>query len=525
MTAIINNRGAIASEDDVINHLGDIEEYVKMRKRFNKTIKLKFGYINKVVVVKRELFRSDKGDFFTIIMPRFLPFKKPYSRMFHTVEPPKFRKSRPLSTEPKQIFTPREFQQVAADYILDNFLTNSAAAAGNAGVILELEAGCGKTFVAALVFARLRVRTLYVVPNQYLLKQAMEDFRKCFGDSIKIGEYSSKKKKDGDIVFAIINSLENFKCTDPKSADVSKSVFELSIWDEVHEYATKKRSAYFNNVFSKYILGLTAEANSRADKLDFIVHNHCGPVVIANEIPGFSVPMTERFTSNIRIISYKGPEEHCQNIVGATGMMSACEMSKQLCRDPYRTTMILDELVRLCGKGHNVFLWCDLRSTVSMFKTLLSNLKLYNEDKTDDEVSFGCLMGSLTDAEIKSAQKSRVIIATYQYAYRGVSLPNFDAMIFVSPRRAKIYQTLKRIYRMGGDPTVTRQVVDIVDVKTKLKAQLSTRMLEYKKDIFGAEIIKEKISYDDIVPKKEVIDFISEFTAESETDSDQNIIE
>ena len=32
MTAIINNRGAIASEDDIIEHLGGIEEYIKMKK-------------------------------------------------------------------------------------------------------------------------------------------------------------------------------------------------------------------------------------------------------------------------------------------------------------------------------------------------------------------------------------------------------------------------------------------------------------------------------------------------------------
>ncbi len=80
----------------------------------------------------------------------------------------------------------------------------------------------------------------------------------------------------------------------------------------------------------------------------------------------------------------------------------------------------------------------------------------------------------------------------------GVSLPRFDAMIFATPRRAKIYQTLKRIFRMGGNLTVERKVIDIVDIRTKLKNQLKDRKEQYQRDIFGMTIKERKISFDKI---------------------------
>ena len=112
-------------------------------------------------------------------------------------------------------------------------------------------------------------------------------------------------------------------------------------------------------------------------------------------------------------------------------------------------------------------------------------------------------MGGTTKDEMIQAQNARVIVATYQYAYRGVSLPKFDAMIFVTPRRAKIYQTLKRIFRISGDTTIERKIIDFVDVKTKLKNQLTDRKKQYTSDIFGMTINNIKIDYTSVVVSKD----------------------
>jgi hypothetical protein len=134
------------------------------------------------------------------------------------------------------------------------------------------------------------------------------------------------------------------------------------------------------------------------------------------------------------------------------------------------------------------------------YNTNSDSIVEYENDESDilTNVMFGFLMGSITKKEILEAKGSQIIIATYQYAYRGVSLPNFDAMIMTTPRRAKTYQTLKRIFRMGGDISITREIIDIVDIRTKLKKQKSTRMEQYKKPIFNATIINNNIDYSQI---------------------------
>jgi hypothetical protein len=119
------------------------------------------------------------------------------------------------------------------------------------------------------------------------------------------------------------------------------------------------------------------------------------------------------------------------------------------------------------------------------------------------------LMGGSTMDTIEQAQTSRVIVATYQYAYKGISLPNFDSMIFATPRRSKIYQTLKRIYRLGGDPTKIREIVDIVDNKTNLKSQFSSRKKEYDNPVFNMTYTTNKIDYTSIILHDKISSILS----------------
>jgi hypothetical protein len=568
MTCVITSRGAIVLEEDLVKQVG-VEKYIKFKRGFTKTIKLGFNkYIN-VTIVKQERVKKDDKVITVLIIPRFLVFN-PKLNGFFTNYIANFPEST-LINKPVFInsFTPHNFQSIIVEHAITNYLTPDRAIRGEAGVIIEVEAGLGKTFIGSMIFKHLGLKTLYIVPNKYLLDQALDDFKKCFGDTVKYGEYSCREKRDGDIVFMIINSVTSDTFTITKEQTGKKTTkktsceitpaeymkqFGLSIWDEVHEYASHKRAVSFSRVNTKYMLGLTAEANSRVDKLDFVVHNNCGNVLVAETIPGFKLPEQERFNSNITIVNYSGPNEYCKTIYNKTGMMSSAEMSKQLCRDPYRTYFILIEIIRLCKNGHNVFIWCDMRRGVNMYRNYLERIGLTpttidddesaesdnelvddmsNQDISDEEiiandkinegddilpnVMFGFLMGSITKKEILEAKESQIIIATYQYAYRGVSLPNFDAMIMTTPRRAKTYQTLKRIFRMGGDSSITRQIIDIVDIRTKLKNQKSARMEQYKKPIFNATIINKKIDFSRIsVPsdiRNHMISYSSEYMA------------
>lgn len=590
MSAILCRRGVIVDVQDVINNVGQ-SNYLAMKKTFMRRMMLEF---NKFRVVK--LVQTDPNNKNILIIPRFLAFnylEKGYITSIKNILP----QGENINID-NFACVPYPVQTIIHDKIIGEYFDSSNLEKGSAGVVCELEAGLGKTFLAAQIINTLKKKTLYVVPSsEFLLQQAYDDLRKCF-PTLKIGFYYGKKKIDGDIVIAIVNSLQG-KTYKLNKVDLTAkeffSRFGLTIFDETHEYCTDERSKVFINTNTPYMLGITAEANNREDKCDFIAHYHVGPVLYSDKF--FTMDKDERYKSSVQIVRYNGPEKYTQNLINeGTGMMSMCRMVRQISQDHARIQLIIDHTRKLYDAGHNLFIWCDMRASVKILYDILkdifdgiaapeikpiqsardalneseiydtmvqmisknlpelrdkrdasihahnmiqtldnserekllhivcgvatvesSNLSpdaraIYNLFNSDDDDSGGdsgddsgddtvpsYLMGGCTAEDIYRARDSRLIIATYQYAYRGVSLPKFDAMIFATPRKAKIYQTLKRIFRMGGDLSIERKIVDIVDNKTKLKSQLSKRKKQYDRPLFDATITEAKIKYDDIV--------------------------
>jgi hypothetical protein len=56
-----------------------------------------------------------------------------------------------------------------------------------------------------------------------------------------------------------------------------------------------------------------------------------------------------------------------------------------------------------------------------------------------------------------------------------------------SPRKSKMEQYVKRVFRLGSDTSVRRHVYDIVDVRTPLKNQFYVRNKFYKAQAFDVE--------------------------------------
>lgn len=504
MSAILGRTGVLIKEDDILKLIG-IDNYIKMKKTFKKTIMIKHGQYKTTTIVNRDNVKLGQNNKSNIVLKMMRFVAETYYNMGYIKSIKSSLYDGEVIKFPDMAITPYAIQQLCCDHIMANYFNKERVDLGFGGVILELEAGLGKTYTAALIAKKLSLKTLYIVPSsEYLMEQAIDDFKKCF-PNISIGKYYGRCKTDGDIVFMIINSVCNKSFTINNVVLTPKeyySRFGLTIWDEAHEYSTKERSNAFVAANTKYMLGLTAEANNREDKCDFISHYGIGPVLIADQIPGYDVPIEDRYEANIRIIKYRGPPQYTKNIDSSQGLMIVSKMSKQIIQDPYRLQLIVNFASELYAKGHNFFIWCDIRDIVTIIVSILKELG-YSAMDGDSTKNIGedsaHLMGGVKKDQIISAQNARIIVATYQYAYRGVSLPKFDGMIFATPRRAKIMQTLKRIFRMGGDTTIVREIIDIVDDRTKLKNQLSSRRQVYKSDVFkidpGNPIV---ISYDDI---------------------------
>jgi len=107
------------------------------------------------------------------------------------------------------------------------------------------------------------------------------------------------------------------------------------------------------------------------------------------------------------------------------------------------------------------------------------------------------LMGGATDEEITHAkEKTRIILTTYMYSSVGVSIDKMTALVLATGRRNNMKQISGRIFRRGGDHTVKRELIDIVDNRTSLKSQVYDRKVVYKENLY--EIESKTVNYNDL---------------------------
>ena len=111
------------------------------------------------------------------------------------------------------------------------------------------------------------------------------------------------------------------------------------------------------------------------------------------------------------------------------------------------------------------------------------------------------LRGGITKQTFNDAKdaKAHIVLTTYGYSRRGISLPDMTALVLVSPRRNGSRQIIGRILRRNSDEMIVRQIIDIVDVHTVLKSQSNDRIKIYKEK-FGKENVKKiSVNWEDIV--------------------------
>lgn len=94
---------------------------------------------------------------------------------------------------------------------------------------------------------------------------------------------------------------------------------------------------------------------------------------------------------------------------------------------------------------------------------------------------FSVLRGNVSREERARARTigAHIILTTYGYSRRGVSIKEMTCAIRVSPRRNGSTQFAGRITRRGSDQRIRRVIVDIVDMRTSLKNQFTERKKAY----------------------------------------------
>ena len=425
-----------------------------------------------------------------------------------------------------------DYQVIAAEYIVENYYHKSRHVA-----YVHMDTGVGKTCFSIAVSSMLKGPTFVVAPTDKLRNDWIEEFKTVFPNLI-VSAYKnlpknlsakSKKKEfnstNSDIVVGVINTV----CK--KDVGFFEG-YRLVIIDEAHElYSPTKMDLLWLLQEAENVLMLSATPDSAIHGLDKIVYHFGGnPIYAAKDIPGINIDKSI-FTGRVREINYHGHPDHCEVVLSEAGTINSMGTIGNLLKDPYRLQLVVHEIKQIYNshntlspdmmlkmgigprplnvssekfpeneiRTHSIFVFAELRSYLTVLRDEL--LKSFAADEIDadeleepksivigsDETTIyannnqiGVLRGGASAKECASAKHARIVLTTYGYSRRGVSLTNMTTLILASPRRNGLHQIVGRITRSGSDQSIIRQVIDIKDMCSPLKNQNSERRKVYK---------------------------------------------
>jgi hypothetical protein len=380
-------------------------------------------------------------------------------------------------------------QPLIAEHIMKNYFNKEMVDAGRAGLILNLEAGHGKTFLASGLIEKIQRKTLIVVHNKTIMYQWIKVLKAAYPKNT-IASFFGEKKEYGDIVVGIINTLV---MQEPKFFHK----FGYVILDEIHTYVSKMRKKIYSLASSTYMLGLSATPEERTDGLDVINTWWCGPILKAVELPGYNVDDIP-FKGIVNMIKYVGPQKYTKTITNPTlDIVSFSQMVSQMCEDPYRIHVIIKLIYELRQKDMQVLVFADRRSYLDEIRKELERFKIQTDILDDMELDAKRLVGGAKATEIEYAAKfSNVILSTFAFMGTGVSIPKLNAIVLCSPRKRGSKQFIGRIFRLGSDYSIVRQIFDVVDFGSVLKSSWYIRKAYYKSMEYP--ITETKVNYKDV---------------------------
>ena len=397
----------------------------------------------------------------------------------------------------------RHNQKVVCGHIEKEYFNAKRLYCGSAGCILNLEAGQGKSFVAAWFIARLRKKTAIIVHSSSMLKQWTDVLNACLSN-VSVGYYYGKKKIDGDVVIHIINSAvsKEIKMGDdgPIKPIEYYNRYGFVILDECHLYANKFASAVFKRAQTPYMLGLSATPDENCMGFDPIAWWGIGPVLDATTIDGYQSTQNE-FAGHVHRIMYYGPPQYTRLIKNeTTDMVDTASTINMICDDPYRSTIAVDCIIKCLDNDLFTFVFGGRKEYLERLRLLLISRQRDLADSVEyiyNDTDYTRVVGGSTAEDLERASKlSKVIFTTYEYMGTGKSVPKMTGLVMVTPRKSKMKQYIKRVFRLGSDLSITRHIYDITDMKVSLGSQWHTRVKYYREKEFIIE--EEKWDYKNI---------------------------
>ena len=394
-------------------------------------------------------------------------------------------------------------QKIIAEHIITNYYNDMKLFHGSAGVILNLEAGQGKSYLAAYLISKIQRKTVIILHTTALIEQWVKVLKNAFGESISIGFYYSKKKTDGDVVIQIIDSSANdmFRVNGHDYMALEYyNRFGFAIYDECHIYSNKTALKALKTAQTPYMLGLSATPDEHAAGFDKAVWWNIGPILKAADLDGYEVS-SENFQAEVHKVVYYGPPSHTKLILMEdTGLINSASTINMLCDDDFRSIMIVEKIIESLKLNLYTFVFADRREYLLRLKKILKIMNNTNGEMLESDKDFMRIVGGAEASELEQAElKAKVVFTTYQYMGTGKSIIKMNGLVLATPRKSKMRQYINRIFRLGSDTTVKRHIWDICDAKVRLIGQWNTRKKYYNEKNY--EITSTKVNHDDYVER------------------------
>ena len=427
--------------------------------------------------------------------------------------------------EPTLPLYPYQAAVVAAFMADDGPLSAERRAAGTARACLHLGTGLGKTILMLALAAACGGPALFVCERESQREQLMDWAAELYPE-LRAGKYDNARVEHRrprpdthDIVAVIINTAR----VKPPAFFAG---YAAVLFDEADAYCTTKGMAPFW-VGAPTAVALTATVSERSDGFDKLLPLFFGRALAPDDIPGCDVAALA-FQGAARVVRYAGHPEHVETAVNRAGTASAIGTIQNIYADPPRVGLVVAEICALLredlGVGphsetgreyprrHNVYVFTECRARLDRLQAALeaaapelleAGALVVPEIEEElaaapaaqppaDRAGTGILRGGVVGDEAARARTARVILLTYGYGRRGLSVDEMNSLLFDSPRRRGMTQILGRIERRGSDAAIIRRVVDIVDIRTALKTQSGDRRAAYRAKNYEIETVAAK---------------------------------
>lgn len=480
--ATLDRRGLLVREDRLRELLG--AAYGAFMARLNLTHQPAMGPPRVLVAQRTHLIGGALGTRY-VQLPRALAMRQLLANC-----PPRVALMIVSSRGGEMRLPLQPHQAAVLRHLLADVFGERRQASGDATCLLSMKPGTGKTVLAGALAIALRQRMLFVTFRGHLAKQAVDDLRKYTTLTV------SKGVDDGaDACVVVINTA----CA---LGPDQIARFSLVVFDEVHTYCSRARKDAFWNLNARCVMGMTGTV-ARSDGFDRLYRWCLGEPIVSEALPGFDFAAAQ-FRLTVTFVEYHGPRTHTRILTHpSTGKPFMHYMYNQMLDDPARVRVVCDEIRRLHAAGHFTYVFAEdcahLRTIMLALGDSLGALGAGGTGErahaiVEDARTVGYFVGTTSSREADRIRaESRVVFTTYGLSATGTSWQHMTAMVLVTPRKSGTRQLAARIMRMGSDPAIVREIVDIVDADVFVRRQRKLRAEAYAE--YGAEVSVRQATY------------------------------